>query len=217
VYTAPSAPPRNFSQSNPSPTSLLLTWEPPSDEHQNGIISEYHLHVIELLSGREWNWILNTNRYLVEMLHPFYEYTCSVAAFTNALGPSTTISVQQPEDGTLRLTLISIVYCVLLCIYIVPGSPGSLSVNHTSPYTSILEWSPVPSALQNGVIKSHVVQAVSSSSNQAHTVGPHVYTFEFRDLESYTVYNFSVSAATVAGVGHPISHTTRTPVGGTHT
>ena len=38
----------------------------------------------------------------LQNLHPFYQYSCSVAAETVALGPSTPVlTIEMPEDGNL--------------------------------------------------------------------------------------------------------------------
>ena len=70
-------------------------------ELQNGQITSYRINVTELETGllRTFSTVPTDRVYVVNSLHPFYFYNCSVAAFTNGLGPSTTSVVQTLPEG----------------------------------------------------------------------------------------------------------------------
>ena len=81
-------------------TSLTLTWQPPSFENSNGIIRQYVIQVEEVNTERMLIATSNTTDITVEDLHPFYVYSCRIAAETIQVGPySSPITVQLNEDG----------------------------------------------------------------------------------------------------------------------
>ncbi len=96
----PSYPPKNF-QANPTDSrTLLLTWEPPDPQHQNGIIREYIINGTVTEGGEELQWISNTTSLLVDGLHPYYTYNFIIAAVTIASGPFSEVhAVRMPQDG----------------------------------------------------------------------------------------------------------------------
>ena len=79
-----------------SSSSIRLTWAAPIPEEQNGIIQAYHITVTELETGGVL--IFQTDEtatlMIINSLHPFYTYNCTVAAYTIGLGPSTYAEVQ---------------------------------------------------------------------------------------------------------------------------
>ena len=106
-----------------SSRSLLLTWEPPFLEKQNGLLIQYHVIVMEtkilyLDNGTVVSQMgMNRNRtynvsegrtQLIDMLHPSYNYTVRIAAATVVgIGPfSDPITVMTLEDGEYLLGLL---------------------------------------------------------------------------------------------------------------
>ena len=72
---------------------------PPSVESQNGVIRQYVVKVTEDETSAVVLHYTNSTQVTVEDLHPYYTYTCSVAAETVEVGPySTTIIIQLDED-----------------------------------------------------------------------------------------------------------------------
>ena len=97
-----------------SSTSIQLTWRHLQPEERNGIIRSYRISVTELETGSVLNFTADetATQQIVNSLHPFYNYRCTVAAFTVGLGPSATTDVQTlPEGINLRA------FCL------VPGAP----------------------------------------------------------------------------------------------
>ena len=123
LITAPTEVPRNVSVTVESSRSIMLTWERPSLEEENGLLLRYHVIVIETQihytdDGEE---ITGMQRYLNrtydvsegraqlidEMIHPDYNYTVRIAAATEpGIGPfSDPITVRTRMDGELMSLL----------------------------------------------------------------------------------------------------------------
>ena len=97
----PTGPPQGVEVQSETSTTLVLSWQPPAPENQNGIIVHYKVNITEMETGRLLSFTaVNTTTLSVNMLHPFYTYTCIVAAVTVGIGPySATVEVELPEDG----------------------------------------------------------------------------------------------------------------------
>ena len=71
-------------------------------DKQNGIIRRYIINVTSVDDGEELITYSQTTSTLVQNLHPFTTYACSVSAETVNPGPfSPPIVVQTPEDGKI--------------------------------------------------------------------------------------------------------------------
>ena len=102
----PTGAPLNISAVPIGSTSVLLTWEAPRADTQNGIVRSYNISVVELESGEEWSLLSpgsDTYR-IVTSLHPFYRYNCTVAAYTIATGPTGSTVVQTLPEGIILYT-----------------------------------------------------------------------------------------------------------------
>ena len=109
IIIAPTEAPRNVNVTVDSSRSIILTWERPSPDQENGLLLIYYVTVIETQihytdDGEE---IRGTERYLnrtydvsegraqlIGSLHPDYNYTVSIAAATEpgAAGSGTAAS-----------------------------------------------------------------------------------------------------------------------------
>ena len=99
-YIAPSAPPENVQASAEDSRTLRLSWEPPTDGSRNGIILRYFYNITELESQSSFVYSTTGESVVVDDLHPYYRYSCIVAAETVELGPySAPVTIQLPEDG----------------------------------------------------------------------------------------------------------------------
>ena len=97
----PTAAPQEFEVVAVSSNSIRLTWFPPPEEDQNGVIRSYHINVMELPTGNIWE-VIDADNDLIEIvnsLHPFYTYNCTVAAFTIGLGPVSFAQVRTDPTG----------------------------------------------------------------------------------------------------------------------
>lgn len=97
---APSSPPRSVAISAVTSTGFLVSWSAPPTVDHNGNIRSYLLNLTEENTGDSVQFTSNTNSLRVESRHPYYNYTCVVAAVTVAAGPfSTPATVTTLEDG----------------------------------------------------------------------------------------------------------------------
>ena len=101
--TVPSSPPLNSSGEVLSPSTLSIAWQPPAPEGQNGVITSYTVLLIELPTNATTTYQRGGSHteILITNLHPYYEYSCSVAAGTSVgLGPySTPFTLTTQQDG----------------------------------------------------------------------------------------------------------------------
>ena len=117
-YTAPTEAPRNVNVTVESSSSIMLTWERPLPEEENGLLICYHVIIIETqihytddgseITGLQTylNMTFNVSEgrsQLIDMLHPDYNYTVRIAAATGpGVGPfSDAITVRTDMDGEL--------------------------------------------------------------------------------------------------------------------
>ena len=97
----PSSSPTNVQVVAISSSSIRLTWKAPPPEDQNGIIQAYNITITEAETGRViYFWKEGTASLLiVNFLHPFYTYQCSISAETIGPGPPAFASVTTPQAG----------------------------------------------------------------------------------------------------------------------
>ena len=97
----PSGPPENLTGEAVNSEEILLKWDLPPPQHQNGIIIGYTVNITALETGATIQMSTPYQNMMLYSLRPFTTYSCIVAARTSiGLGPfSTTINVQTLEDG----------------------------------------------------------------------------------------------------------------------
>ena len=89
-----------FNATTTSPYSAILTWEPPSFNQQNGVITGYIISVSVLETNEMFLLYSNTTYLIVISLHPAYTYEYKIAAYTAGLGPfSTPVNITTAEEG----------------------------------------------------------------------------------------------------------------------
>ena len=124
-HTVPTEVPRNVNVTVESSRSIMLEWERPSPEEENGLLVRYHVIVIETqihyfdneteITGmrtylnRTYNFS-EERAQLIDSLHPDYNYTVRIAAATEpGIGPfSDAITVRTVMDGESLHTSIAI-------------------------------------------------------------------------------------------------------------
>lgn len=106
LNTVPTGVPQNVQVVSVSSTSIRISWEPPQSDQQNGVIYSYHLSITEVETGAvlSFKTVPTDNLFVVNSLHPFYLYNCSIAAFTIGLGPRQYVSVRTLPEGILSCT-----------------------------------------------------------------------------------------------------------------
>lgn len=96
----PTSSPTGVSAPVVTSTAVFITWQPPPTEHQNGDITHYIVNVTELKTGNNFLIISQNVSTTISSLHPFYNYSISIAAHTIGIGPSTmNIIVETAMDG----------------------------------------------------------------------------------------------------------------------
>lgn len=105
LYTlaAPYSHPQNLSGAALSSTRISLRWLPPPTHLINGILRYYHILITDPAGANVHNSLLDGNLLdlLVDGLHPYYTYNCSVTAVTVGDGPSSVLQIQTMQDGKL--------------------------------------------------------------------------------------------------------------------
>ena len=116
MCTVPAEPPQNVSLNIKTSDSFVLSWSPPNIEQQNGRLINYHVRIIEIQimyldsgavtsamgANLSRTYSVDGDRVkLINMLHPSYNYTVSIAAATSAgIGVfSEAVTMTMPEDG----------------------------------------------------------------------------------------------------------------------
>ena len=106
IPTAPNSPPHNYAGVALSSRSIVLTWDPPPAEQQNGIITGYLVNVTELETGEVTAMFTESHNVTLYPLQPFTTYGTLVSAQTVAgRGPTTCLlSVTTLEEGLAFIT-----------------------------------------------------------------------------------------------------------------
>ena len=82
--------------------SISLSWVPPPTELLNGVLRYYQIDIVEDPTLRVFSVNSSSNQYELSSLHPYYNYTISVAAATVGNGPfSDSITVETQQDGMM--------------------------------------------------------------------------------------------------------------------
>jgi len=100
--TAPTAPPGNFSVTAINSRTITLSWNPPPFDQINGLLRHYVISFTQNETASESQVLSTYTQVTLQSLHPYYTYTCRVAAVTTGSGPYTgNLTVRLPEDGEL--------------------------------------------------------------------------------------------------------------------
>ena len=113
-FPAPTGPPLN--PRGTTTTLIHLNWSSPEPIHVNGIIDHYEIRIEEVYTRRVFSLLTDEESALIGPLHPYYIYTCKIAAYTVGLGPfSQPISVQAGESRKFN---ISCTFCRVIIFFI---------------------------------------------------------------------------------------------------
>ena len=96
----PRAPPLNVSGSVVNSSTIVLNWNPPDVDDQNGIIRYYVVNVTELQTGNMFQFTANATSLTITSLHSAYTYEIAVSAATIGSGQfSPAVTLQTTEAG----------------------------------------------------------------------------------------------------------------------
>uniref|UniRef100_A0A674KFY4 Receptor-type tyrosine-protein phosphatase S n=1 Tax=Terrapene triunguis TaxID=2587831 RepID=A0A674KFY4_9SAUR len=196
MQSKPSAPPQDISCTSPSSTSILVSWQPPPVEKQNGIITEYSIKYIGI-DGEDdkpheiLGIASDTTQYLLEQLEKWTEYRISVTAHTD-VGPgpeSLSVLIRTDED-------------------VPSGPPRKVEVEAVNSTSVKVSWrSPVPNK-QHGQIRGYQVHYVRMENGEpkGQPMLKDVMLADAQEmiisgLQPETTYSLTVTAYTTKGDG----------------
>lgn len=196
MQSKPSAPPQDISCTSPSSTSILVSWQPPPVEKQNGIITEYSIKYAAVDGEDDKpHEILgipsDTTKYLLEQLEKWTEYRITVTAHTD-VGPgpeSLSVLTRTDED-------------------VPSGPPRKVEVEAVNSTSVKVSWrSPVPNK-QHGQIRGYQVHYVRMENGEpkGQPMLKDVMLADAQDmiisgLQPETSYSLTVTAYTTKGDG----------------
>ena len=202
---------------NTTSTAIVLSWQPPLTEDQNGDITTYVLRLTTLGTGESQEVLTESTNYTLDPVSPNTLYTAVVAALTSAgRGPfSAAVSVHTLEDGNTVILDNDNKINVLSNAFFFPfpepnASPQNLSHTAVNSTSVDLSWSPPPTEDHNGIIRHYIVRVVVENTEEMFTLSTTHQQITIESLHPYYIYNFSVSAVTVAPGPYSEPHTVQT-------
>ena len=176
------------------------------------------MNITEVESGRHFQNTTTTTSITIPFLHPYYNYLCSIAAYTVGIGPfSNAVRIQMPEDGekvvainqffrwsfSHNLLLVESTYGVSAVILsVVPsGPPRNLHGAVIAADSITLTWGLPLLEDQNGVITGYVVLVTQANSGQSYQVNSNTTNLNLTSLTPNSLHTFAVAAQTRRGRG----------------
>ena len=110
LHTVPSVSPSDVTGYALSSTIISFTWLELPDLHQNGIILYYEIQIVEYETGMLSTYFTVAKDINIASLHPYYNYTGTVAAYTIVgSGPfSAAVSVQTDQAGLFNILILGL-------------------------------------------------------------------------------------------------------------
>jgi receptor-type tyrosine-protein phosphatase Q len=181
LESEPTGVPQSVEAVAVSSSSIRLTWSPPLTEEQNGVIRSYHINISSLEDGeiRSFETDGLTTIFILNSLHPFYQYSITIAAYTVGLGPLVTVERATHAE-------------------VPTGAPSNLVVVALNSSAVQVSWDPPPPHTQNGPIRGYLLMIAGANTDEE---------FEKRtdkDTNSVTVLNlhpFYGYTYTIAAIG----------------
>ncbi|XP_026569435.1 netrin receptor DCC [Pseudonaja textilis] len=176
-------PVENLQAVSVSPTSILITWEPPA--YANGPVQGYKLYYTEGPTGKEQTVEVNGLSYKLEGLKIFTEYTLRFLAY-NHYGPGVS------TEGLTVKTLSDVP----------SASPHNISLEVVNSKSIKVSWLPPPSSMQNGFITGYKIRhRKTARRGEVETLEPNNLWYLFTGLDKGSQYSFQVAAMTANGTG----------------
>lgn len=101
LFVAPSGPPQNFVVAVTDNTVLTVSWDPPADDMQNGVVTSYALDCMGSDATTFSFSVDSPQNISVGVFVPQVTYNCTIYASTAVgSGPTTTSTVTVPGDTT---------------------------------------------------------------------------------------------------------------------
>jgi len=178
----PSGPPTNFQVRADTTRSLVLSWDPPLPQHQNGIVRLYTVTIILNNSAQVLTSTASTVR-VTAQIKPFRNYLCSVAAETIGVGPATEdVAIQTPEDFP-------------------ETAPLQFRVEAIDSRTLVLSWEAPNPEDRNGIIRQYTVNITELDTRTLTQLVTNDTTITAFSQHPYYTYSCVVAAETSVGLG----------------
>ena len=189
-----------------SSTAISLTWMPPPLSSQNGIIREYTININELETGNVFQHVSTTTSITVTTLHPYYSYSCTVSAYTVAMGPYTeavtAMTLEDSKPTYLLLHLKCMHSNVYTASFLVPsGYPQNFQANATTSQSATLTWNLPFLQEQNGIITGYVIEISELGIGETSQLSTAFLNRTINDLFPFTTYQLRIAASTDIGTG----------------
>ena len=194
--------------------TLRLTWQPPNNNSRNGIIQRYYINITELNTQSSFVVETISESVVVYDLHPYYRYSCIVAAETVELGPfSVPVTIQLPEDGMCMIDYF--VFHSLQHVCTAPSSsPTALAVSSVTSISFYISWTDPLPIYQNGLIREYVINVTELDTGNIYSHSAITTEFNAEFLHPYYYYSCSVAAVTVSVGPFSDSVTVQTAIDG---
>ena len=207
LYTisVPSGPPQNIAESSISSRSAVISWAPPREEDQNGIITNYTVEV-ERAGGSDFLvLVVSSTSANITSLKPFRDYFISIAASTSiGRGPfSSSLSIVTLEAGKVfsKITMRSLFLTACITILTAPtSSPLNLNGSTVDSASILLLWDPPSNDTRNGIIREYKVKVTTIETGILSIYSSYSTFAEITELHAAYTYHCSVAAFTV-GLG----------------
>ncbi|XP_074601531.1 tyrosine-protein phosphatase Lar isoform X2 [Brevipalpus obovatus] len=181
----PSGPPGNLTYRLQSPTTVVVNWDPPLQEHRNGKIINYGIHFDKASEVTPEERYINDTRIVFSSLDENAEYSFRVRAFTTkGPGPwSSKIHIGTPND--------------------VLPAPSNVQAMATSEESVEVWWDRMPfyAEIQGFLVLYTQTTAVEDLDSWMNKTVPLTYSAELTGLKSNAMYAIRVAAYTALGLG----------------
>ena len=198
------------------------------------MIRRYDISIRENATRREWSRISVIPEYLLDFLHPYYQYTVTVAAYTIDIGPpSAPVEFITDEDSKGLLSNKNVYphpFSLSLSLslarsfthslthshtHTVPGTPVNLTVRAVDSQTVHMSWDPPQANQRNGIIQRYAVSITTLTGQQAvRSFQTTTTSYVVDSLHPYYDYSCAVAAETSAGRGTYVTRNVRLPEDG---
>lgn len=191
--------------------SFVLSWQLPQTDTLNGVLTGFNIFVQENETGSVYHNTSYNTSIVLNYLHPFYTYHCSVAAVTISAGPFSEVTTVKTSQAGKSIAITF----RMLCFSVAPsGPPTYLSLSSMSPNTINISWSPPLTDQWNGIIqyyeiKIHITETLEYLNFQT----PNLF-LALNDMHPYYTYIVSVAAVTIETGPFSSSQSITTPQDG---
>jgi receptor-type tyrosine-protein phosphatase Q len=177
---SPSGFPRDLYVNETTPYSISLSWHPPLETEQNGVIIGYIINVTHANTLQTTQYQSLSTSIIITGLEPYTTYVCIVAAETSiGVGPFSHLFFVLTQEAAPDSP---------------PQHPNAIAL---SPYSIHITWDPPLLQDHNGVIREYQVNVIEHSSNQLIQETTNQTQLIVDGLRPFHTYHCSILAVTV--------------------